>query len=145
MGDVVELRPSIQPMAPSAIDNVRRLEEYSLANCEQVPIEIDHHIHGGMYIRTAHMPAEVLLTGALIKVPTFVIVRGHASIYVGEDAPLVVSGYTVLAAAAGRKQAFFSHEPVSITMVFPTNAKTVEEAEEEMTDEAHMLTSRRNT
>jgi hypothetical protein len=52
-------------------------------------------------------------------------------------------GYNVIQASAGRKQIYVTREETAITMIFPSNAKTVEEAEEEFTDEAEMLLSRR--
>jgi hypothetical protein len=61
---------------------------------------------------------------------------------VGEDWA-DVDGYGVLPAQAGRKQIFVSKGPFIITMLFPTTAKTVEEAEEHFTDETHLLLSRK--
>jgi hypothetical protein len=49
----------------------------------------------------------------------------------------------VIPASAGRKQVFVSRSTVTITMLFPTLARTVEEAEAEFTDEAAGLLSRR--
>ena len=95
-----------------------------------------------MYSRTIIMPPETPLIGALIKIPTLVITVGSGKVFVNgkwQD----VNGYQVIPGCAGRKQAFFSIGPLIITMVFPTKARTVEEAEAEFTDEAHLLLSRR--
>jgi hypothetical protein len=54
-----------------------------------------------------------------------------------------VDGYRVLPASAGRKQVFVSRGAFLITMLFPTKAKSVEEAESEFTDETHLLLSRK--
>ena len=135
-------RPAISAMSPRAIDNVRRLEEMALT-CPQVLIETDHTFHAGMYARTIIIPAGVVLTGALIKIATLLIVSGDALVYVEDGPPLELRGYNVLPAAAGRKQAFVAQTDVSLTMIFPTQAKTVEEAEEEFTDEADRLFSRK--
>lgn len=142
MGELVELRPSIPAMTARAIENVRRLESI-VAEMPQVDIPIDHTLHAGMYARTAFIPEGALITGVLIKVPSTLIVAGTALVYVDEDAPLRVSGYTVLAAAGGRKQAFIAETDIALTMIFPTNAKTVAEAEAEFTDEPHLLQTRR--
>jgi hypothetical protein len=88
------------------------------------------------------MPPGVVLMGALIKRPTLVIVVGTAHVYVGDKWERL-AGYKVLPASANRKQIFVSVSPVVITMIFPTSAKTVEEAEAEFTDEAELLLSRR--
>jgi hypothetical protein len=49
----------------------------------------------------------------------------------------------VIQASAGRKQIYVTTEPTEITMVFPSSAKTVEEAEDEFSDESANLLSRR--
>lgn len=134
-------RPHIPAMSPRAIDNVRRLEEVALT-CPQVAIPTDHVLHAGLYARTITIPAGVVLTGALIKIATLLIVQGDAVVYV-EGGPVELRGYNVLAAAAGRKQAFIAETDVNLTMIFPTQAKTVEEAETEFTDEADRLFSRK--
>lgn len=129
-------------MPPQAIDKVRRLED-QLMDMPQVDIETTHTFHAGMYARTIRIPAGVLLTGVLIKVPTIVIVQGDCTVYVGDDKPRPLAGYHVLQAAAGRKQVFLAHEDTYVTMLFPSMAQTVEDAENEFTDEAHRLLSRR--
>ena len=143
MGDLVELRPSIAPMSQEAIGKVKRLEDFSLENLPQVEIRISEVLHAGMYARTAFVPAGLLMTGALIKIPTLLVIEGYVSVYVGDDEPLEVTGYSVLCAAAGRKQAFRTHSQTVITMIFPTAAKTAREAEDEFTSEAAMLQTRR--
>ena len=47
-------------------------------------------------------------------------------------------------ARAGRKQIFVTRKPTVITMIFRTDAQTVEQAEAEFTDEAELLMSRQS-
>lgn len=129
----------IGPMSEREIDNVRQLEALSLAQ-PQVPIMTDHVIHGGMYCRTVFIPAGVMITGALIKVATILIVHGNAVVYI-DGGPMEVTGYNVVPASAGRKQAFVAREDTWLTMVFPSKAKDVDEAEREFTDENDLLAS----
>lgn len=129
-------------MTAAGIGRVRAFETAARA-LPQVDVPIDHVLHAGMYSRTAFIPAGVTITGALVKVPTLLVVTGEVLVYIGEDAPLRLSGHNVVPAAAGRKQAFHAISAVALTMVFPTPARTVEEAEAEFTDEAHLLQSRR--
>jgi hypothetical protein len=89
------------------------------------------------------VPAGVVITGALIKVATLLVAHGAAIVYVGDE-PLHLSGHTVLPASAGRKQAFVALSDVHLTMIFPTNARTVAEAEAQFTDEPELLASRRD-
>lgn len=143
MTDLVITTPRIPAMTPAAIDKVRQLE--SLASAQtQVPIVTEHLIHGGMYARTICIPAGTMITGALVKLATLLIVQGDAVAYIGDDEPMRLQGYAVLPASAGRKQAFVAIEATHLTMVLPTQAKTVEEIEAEWTDEAALLISRRD-
>ncbi len=133
---------TIGPMSPTAIDRVRRIETVA-ETLPQIPILTDHVLHAGMYARTIHVPAGTMITGALIKVPTILTLHGNAVIYVGEDVPLHCIGYTVLTAAAGRKQAILAETDICLTMIFPTKARTVAEAEAAFTDDFARLASRR--
>ena len=141
VNEVVQLTDRIPPMSDEAVANMRQLEDVALT-CPQLPITTQHILHGGMYARTVLVPKGAMLTGALIEVPTMLIVNGHAEVFIGEQS-IVVEGYHCFAAATGRKQAFIAIEDTNLTMLFPTCAKTVEEAEEWFTDEAHMLLSRK--
>jgi len=132
---------SLPPMSADAVDRVRCLEDV-VGHCPQVVVETDHLIHAGMYARTIHVPAGMVLTGALIRVPTIVIVSGDCTVYAGEES-IDLIGYRVLPGGAGRKQVFVTRTDTDITMLFPTQAGSVEEAEAEFTDEVGLLMSRR--
>lgn len=133
--------PAIAQMAPSSIDQVRALEHHT-EQLAQVEIPTDHVLHAGMYARTILIPAGVLLTGAHVIRPTTLVISGDVTVFVG-DGTLHLAGYQVIAAAAGRKQVFLAHADTYVTMLFPTAARTVEEAEREFTDEAERLLSHR--
>lgn len=130
----------IRTMSAGAIDMVRRLEAEVL-KAPQVEMVTRHVLHAGMYLRTITLPAGCVMTGVLVKIATALIVSGDATVYT-EDGPERLRGYNVLPAAAGRKQAFLAHAETHITMAFPTSATTVQQAEEEFTDEYHLLASR---
>lgn len=130
----------VPAMADDAIAKARALEAIT-SQMPQVPIPTDHVLHGGLYARTIVIPAGVLLTGAFIKVPTLLVFDGHAHVNTTGEG-LELCGRHVLAASAGRRQVFMAHEDTSLTMVFATSATTVDQAEEEFTNEAHLLASR---
>ena len=134
-------RLAIAPMTPEAIDKVRQLEART-AELEQVEIPTDHVLHGGMYARTIRIPAGVLLTGAHIKRATMLVISGHVTVFIGAGT-IEITGYQVLPASAGRKQAFLAHADTFVTMLFPSEAASIEAAENEFTDEADRLLSRR--
>lgn len=135
---------SIMPLPPMSVDAVaavRRLEGESL-QLPQVDIHTEHALHAGMYARTVVIPAGVVLTGAEIKIPTLLIINGDTLVY-GDDGPLRFTGYHVCMGETGRKQAFYAITDTNLTMIFPTGAKTVEDAEMEFTDEYEKLVSRK--
>lgn len=125
------------------VAKVGRLQS-CLRDMDQVPITTFHHFHAGMYARTIRIPKGVVITGALIRIPTILIVSGHATVFIGGDS-IELHGYHVIPGSAGRKQAFLAHEDTDLTMLFPTEARTVEEAEAQFTDETELLMSRQQS
>lgn len=140
MTAVAELAPTLPAMSTDALDKVRRLGDRMLQE-PQLDIKTTHALHARMYARTVHMPKHAMLAGVVITIPTLVIVSGHVSAFIGDRWTNLV-GYHVIPAQAGRKQVFVSQEATDITMLFPTNATTVEDAENEFTNEPDMLMSR---
>jgi hypothetical protein len=109
----------------------------------QVEVQTDHVIHSGVYTRTIRLAAGVVLMGALIKIPTTLIVSGRTKVFTGENW-IELDGYHVIPARAGRKQIFITGTETSITMIFRTDATTVEQAESEFTDESDLLMSKQS-
>lgn len=143
MSDLTPTRDAIPALTPDALDKVRRLEKAALEQ-PQTPIETHHVLHAGMYARTVMVPAGHMITGVLIKIPTVLIVSGDAVMHAA-DGPVRVSGYRVFSASANRKQAMIALTDTHLTMLFPTEAKTVDEAEREFTDEYDLLITRKET
>lgn len=135
------LQNAMPPSTERGLEIVRRIEDEVL-KVPQVDLVTHHVIHAGVYSRTIRMPEGTVLTSALIKVPTTLVVCGKASVLFGDGEEVLVEGYQVLAASAGRKVAYIAHADTHITMSFKTNARTVEAAEVEFTDEAERLLSR---
>ena len=125
----------------NAVARVEALEE-KILEMPQIEIGTDHVLHAGTYARTITMPPGVVLTGAFIKVDTTLIVSGDITVFVGDE-PFDFFGYNGLPTMAGRKTAFLSHTECHLTMTFATDAKTVEEAEVEFTNEVDKLGSRK--
>lgn len=142
MLELVRAGDRIPAMTPAAIEKVRELETIN-REAPQLQIDTHHVIHGGMYARSIKLEPNTLLTGAMIKKATILIVVGHVIVYVGHEAQ-ELQGHHVIAASAGRKQAFVTKSETYLTMIFATKAKSVVQAEDEFTDEADMLFSRHN-
>lgn len=132
---------NLAPMSDATLDSLMDVQAKLLAH-PQVEVRTEQFIHDGVYVRTIHLDAGVVLVGALIKIPTVLIVSGTTSVFTGESW-IGLDGYHVIPAQPGRKQIFVTREVTSITMIFRTDAKTVEQAEEEFTDEAASLMSRK--
>lgn len=121
-------------------DHIARVSRYETAvlSLPQVALPVHQALHAGVYARTVCVPEGVAITGALIKIPTLLILSGEA---VTADGSRYV-GYNVIPAEAPRKMALVALSECYLTMVFATKAKTVEEAEAEFTDEVDKLQSR---
>ncbi|CAB4133140.1 hypothetical protein UFOVP140_42 [uncultured Caudovirales phage] len=141
MSDLTVSEKRIATMSESAIEKVRTFESL-MAERPQEEIGTEHVIHGGMYARTILIPAGVAITGAEIKLATVLVLQGDALAYT-DDGAIELHGYNVIPASAGRKQAFVALTDTWLTMIFPTSAQSIEQAEDEFTDEAHMLLTRR--
>lgn len=141
MSEIALVQERILPMTPAAIEKVRALEDVLATLPDQVTCDTWHVLHGDMYARTIRIPAGVMLTGALIKVPTMLVINGDVTVY-ANDQEIRATGYHVVPASAGRKQAFMAHADTDLTMIFASLAGSVHEAEEEFTDEADRLMSR---
>ena len=139
MDALVVVGSKIPAMSSEAIANVRNLES-ALLQMPQSLCQTIHTIHGGVYSRTVTVPENCFMTGALIKIPTTLIVNGHITVYLDGEC-IELKGYNILPASAGRKQAFFAHTATHITMVFQSDATTVAEAEAQFTDECDLLLS----
>jgi hypothetical protein len=143
MSELAVIEKNIPAMSPVAIDKVRQLENITL-KAPQVNISTQHLFHAGIYARTIMIPKGVMLTGALIKIATTLIIFGDVVAYIGNET-VKLHGYNVLPASANRKQAFVALSDVYMTMFFRSDTKNVKSAEDEFTDEADMLFSRHNS
>ena len=137
------LFPEVIPApSPATMDSLMRLQTL-MADLPEVPLPTEHLLHGGMYARTIRRGPGVVAVGSLILRATILIVSGPCTLVTGESR-LDLHGYNVLPGLAGRKQLSLTHGAVEMTMIFPTSAKTVEEAENEIFAEADQLISRKD-
>lgn len=134
----------VRPLPPMSADSVAVVREFENAALQlpQAKIHTEHALHAGMYARTIMIPAGIVITGVQIKIPTILIISGDALVY-GDDGTTRLTGYHVTLGAVGRKQAIYALSDTYLTMMFPTAAATVTEAEAEFTDEPERLGSRR--
>ena len=134
---------SIPAVPQHLLEKLNKLESAIRPYENTFQVEMEHVLHAGMYARTSRIAPGMLAINILIKVPTVVIFHGHGWFLVGEKWQ-EYEGYNVVPAESGRKNICITLEETEITMIFPTNAKTIEEAENEMSDEAENLLTRRS-
>jgi hypothetical protein len=142
-GALAAIVGAIPATTPEAMEIVNRVEA-KMRSMPQIEVKTEHILHAGMYARTVRLGARVAIVSVLIKVPTVLTVNGRCKVFAGEEWR-EFDGYQVIAAQAGRKMIYVTESPTEITMVFPSKAKTVEEAEREFTDEDNMLLSRQSS
>lgn len=140
--NLIQKNIEISSMDENSINNVCDFQKF-LLGYPQVSLDTNHVLHGGMYARTLTIPQGTVVGGALVKVPTILIVQGNCRFYDG-NSTIELFGYNVIPASAHRKQIVYACENVMVTMIFSTNATTVEEAEIEFTDEVSSLMSNNN-
>jgi len=141
MSELILKNNIIPAMTDQDLQKVTELENEAF-KYPQLSIEIQHVFHAGIYARTAILPENTLITGALLKVPTILIVNGDCTMFVGNESRRL-TGYHVFSAAAGRKQAFVAHSRTELTMMFATQSTTVDQVEQEFTDDFMRLNSRK--
>ena len=119
--------------------------EEILAELPQVEsFETWHTLHGGTYTRTVKLKKGEAIVGALIKVPTTLIIHGSMHLYIGNKVE-EIDGFSVIVAGKNRKQIMYALEDTYVTMRFYTRATSVQDAEKEFTDDADRLVSRLET
>jgi len=137
----LEILGNLLPATPDeALQKVLIVED-RIRQREQIKIRTEHIFHAGLYVRTVRLQPNTVFTSVLIKVPTLIVINGICDLLAG-DQWVRVEGYSVIPANSGRKCIYITRGLVEITMVFPSDAKTVEEAESQFTDESHCLLSR---
>ena len=132
----------LRPSSPEAIARLEALGNELQKTYPPAEIRTEHHLHAGVYSRTIYVPAGVAVVGLTVKVPTQLIACGHFRLTDG-DKTVEMQGMHVLDGAAGRRAAVYAITPSAFTMLFATEAKTVEEAENEFTDEPERLLTRK--
>ena len=125
---------STVPACTSDILKATQALQNILLQYPQVYLEPEELLHAGCYVRTIRVTKGIVLTGALIKLPTVLIVSGKMRMTIGDKFE-VVECYKVFEGAKGRKTIFESLEDSVITMFFATSAPDFESALSEVVEE----------
>lgn len=142
MSEVVVHSASLPPISPE-VNAAFEAFGSVLERLPQLDIRTEHHLHAGVYSRTLYVPAGTFVMGLCVKVPTQLITCGHFKLTDGVREK-EFKGFHVLDGSANRRAAVVTITDSAFTMLFATDAKTVEEAEEEFTDEPERLLTRKD-
>ena len=126
-------------MSDAAISKVREYSE-KIGKLPQLPVKTFHVLHAGIYTRMIYVLKNAVLTSVLVKIPTLITINGDVTVNVGTHEARY-TGTHAIPVSAKRKIGYFAHEGTWITMQFASDAKTVEEAEVQFTDEFGKLMS----
>lgn len=137
MPELAPLYTRMSPSSPAAADKVAKLAT-ALKQLPQVTFVTEHMLHGGLYTRTVRLPPGTVCAAVMIKPPTVLILVGDCEVW-SNDELIYTHGYSVLPGSAGRKIAFVTRSPVCMSMMFPSTATTVDEAQKQFTDEHELL------
>lgn len=99
-----------------------------------------HTLHAGVYTRTVRLLAGHSLLGAVVRIPTTLILSGDIVLH-NDDGVMQFIGYHVLPAYAGRQSRMYARADTTITAIHATQATTVEEAEREAVGDVALLRS----
>ena len=132
---------AIPSMTSTQLELAKQAEDYVKDNFNHLTCITEHTLHAGIYSRTLFMPKGSTTVGVIIKVPTTLILQGKMAVYIGDEVKHI-DGYNVIITQANRKQIVYALEDSYATLLFKTNAKTIVEAENEMTNEVDNLMSR---
>lgn len=138
MSEVVPLFPKLPK---SSVHSIEKVDELAGAIASELPAYAfitEHVLHGGMYTRSLRLPPGIVAAAVLVKPPTMLITVGSLEVW-SNDEVLRVTGYNVIPGSAGRKIAFATYSEVAMSMVFPCRATTVEQAQQEFTEEHERL------
>lgn len=122
-------------------DKIKRLEA-ELAQAPVCNVPIQHDVNGGMYARTALIPAGVTFTGA-------VHTKDHINIVIGDitvlthNGPTRYTGHHVLPCQAGSQRVAYTHEATYWTTMVATSLTDISAIEDEICEDSTVLQTRR--
>lgn len=127
-------------MLAPAKDRVQALQDV-MRTMPQYEPPTEHLFHGGMYCREVWRPAGCTIVGKVHKKEHFYVVVSGTICVTTEDGVQTITGPKVLCSTPGTKRAVYAVTDALCMTFHVADAKTVEEAEEELvqTDPSSMF------
>lgn len=114
-------------------DNILKWEDYALTR-PQVDIPIKHHIHGGMYIREAVIPAGLVITGQIYLFDHFdIMVSGDITVSTDTGETKRLTGYNLFEGLSGKKRAGYTHEETVWITIHAADGEDGDQIQESIT------------
>lgn len=132
----------LKAVTNDSLNCINAITEFMLQNTDQVQIKIDQDLCGNFYARHCLVPKDVVIVGALLKVPTAIIIDGDCIVYDGKETRRI-TGYKIIAGQAYRQSIFRAIEPTHITMLAMVNSTNLEDVQRQLTDQHMLLTNHR--
>lgn len=130
----------IKPTSPAALARIGEFVKLVKETCpdESGKAEMHHVFHAGVYVRSLFVPKDMIVANDVIKVPTVLIVSGDCLI-TDTETTRRITGYEVLLGAPMRQCIVRTLQDTWFSMVYATDAKTVQEAEAEFASDPSSL------
>lgn len=109
---------------------------------QQCEVPIAHEVNGGLYARTAIIPAGVTFTGAVHTKDHINIVIGDITV-LGDNGPVRYTGHHVIACKAGSKRVAFTHTTTYWTTMIATQLTDISAIEDEICVDSAVLQTRK--
>lgn len=122
-------------------DPMAKLEAF-LGQLPQIDLQTSHVVHGRMCARTIFIPAGTALTGVLTNCDNICVLYGDITVTTDEGMRRLI-GFNVLPANKGYKRAGLAHADTWWTTLIHTDKTEIHEIEDQMTDDSHLLQTRR--
>ena len=120
---------------------IERLED-ELGAMPQCEVPITHAVNGGLYARTAIIPAGVTFTGAVHTKDHINIVIGDITV-LSDDGPIRYTGHHVIACTAGSKRVAYTHTTTYWTTMIATQLTDISAIEDEICEDSSVLQTRK--
>jgi quercetin dioxygenase-like cupin family protein len=120
-------------LAPSVRKQVEALQA-AMSEMPQYEPPTEHWFHGGMYCRQVWRPAGCTIVGKVHKKEHFYVVVSGTICVTTDDGVETITGPQVLCSKPGTKRAVYAVTDALCMTFHVAEAKTVEEAEEELVE-----------
>lgn len=132
---------SIEATGKPTREQILTIEEFILG-CPQTETPTRHYFAPGIYAREMFIPAGTVLTGAVHKTEHLVQFVGDITVLTDGGMQRITGRHTFVS-KPGIKRVGYAHADTWCTGFFPTDKTDVEELENDLVEDAHLLQSRR--